>query len=498
MWPLAIASVIGLLYCLNVQRPFHQIGFVGVFAIALFGVGTSWTYEGIISLGDVDPTVAVGLVALFVVVYAAFFTVVLNVVHFAISRVWRTLFKQVPTGVHFLGWCAGWLVFETTNYITFLDSSFPWLHLGYAFTDTWLVGLAALGGVSLVATGALLTAVGLLRLQTLRQWSLLLIGIPWIAGAFAIQHDWTEAGEDVNVALVQPNVTLAEKFEEGGLELAWDSHIRLSAEAAAADLVIWPEGSLPARVHQIQGDLHSLANLLGTTIVLGAYVEEEQRGEKRIYNGVIAYQPQEPDAPMFLKTKLVPFGEYTPFAWLVQPIREQMEIKYSDLSPGHEAQPSISIDCCTFSVSVCYEIAFPFLIAERSHKTDFLVAVSEDGWFGNSLGPAQHMQIARMRAIETGRYIVRATSSGITGVIDPKGRLVETLPQFEADVLQTNIFKMTGATPFSSFGVLVSVMAPFFTAILAALGLPLMYWLIGLVGRRSGTEGTDENDSGEE
>ena len=125
-----------------------------------------------------------------------------------------------------------------------------------------------------------------------------------------------------------------------------------------------------------------------------------------------------------IKQKLVPFGEHIPFEPVLRPLMKWLNLPTSGLRPGRGQPESMNLDEVNVGVMICYEIAFPGYVAQRSRDADFLVTISEDGWFGNSIGPAQHMQIARMRAIETARYVARATTTGISGIVDPKGKLV--------------------------------------------------------------------------
>lgn len=433
--------------CLNRATLLHTFGILLFFGIGKFSIGASWIYEGLITLGNIAPSLATALVAAFVLFYSLFFAFTLTIVKFWIGATVPLFRRSEHLAIRSLPLCAGWLVFEQANYLTALDTSFPWLDIGYAFADTWIAGLATIGGITLVSLGVLVVAAGLLMIASMPRLSVVFIGLPWIAGALALQQEWTEADGQLDVALVQANVSLQDRFSEDGLKLAWSTHIDLTVSARQADLIIWPEGSIPIVEHRAAEQLQLLAKQLDTNILLGIYIEDANREDQKVHNGAVAIEPLGRKS-QFLKYKRVPFGEYTPFEWIFEPIQSGMNIPNSNIEAGPLRQSPLSTDCCTMGVSICYEIAFPYLIGRRAKNTDFLVAMSEDGWFGNSLGPAQHMQIARMRAIETQRYVVRATSSGITGIVNPKGKLVESLPANEPGVLTSTIDKRTGSTPF--------------------------------------------------
>ena len=433
--------------CLNRTALLNTFGILLFFGIGKFSIGASWIYEGLITLGNITPSLATGLVAAFVLFYSLFFALTLTIVKFWVSTTVPVFRRSEHLAIRSLPLCAGWLVFEQANYLTALDTSFPWLDIGYSFIDTWLAGLATIGGITFVSAGVLVVVVGLLMVGSMPRWSIVLIGFPWIAGALASQQEWTEADGQLDVALVQANVSLQDRFSEDGLDLAWSTHMDLTVQARDADLIVWPEGSIPIVEHMAAEHLHLLAKQLNTNILLGIYIEDDDRKDQKVHNGAVAVEPIGHKS-QFLKYKRVPFGEYTPFEWIFQPIQSGMNIPNSNIEAGPLRQSPLTIDCCTMGISICYEIAFPYLIGRRAKNTDFLVAISEDGWFGNSLGPAQHMQIARMRAIETQRYVVRATSSGLTGIVNPKGKLVEVLPANEPGVLTSTIETRTGSTPF--------------------------------------------------
>jgi apolipoprotein N-acyltransferase len=155
---------------------------------------------------------------------------------------------------------------------------------------------------------------------------------------------------------------------------------------------------------------------------------------------------------VYHKRHLVPFGEYLPFDALLRPITQALRIPVANFSPGPEAQPLLQAAGYPVGASVCYEIAFGAEIIRSLPEARFLVTVSNDAWFGNSIGPHQHLQIARARAAETRRYLLRATNTGITAIIAPDGSLVSRAAQFEVEVLTGRIAPRAGATPYVVWG----------------------------------------------
>ncbi|MCY3885215.1 MAG: hypothetical protein OXG24_09935, partial [Gammaproteobacteria bacterium] len=237
VWPVALGSIATLLFCLNRTVLVHTFGILLFFGIGKYAIGTSWIYEGLITLGNIKPSLATGLVSAFVLFYSLFFAIALTVVKFWVGLTAPQFRRSRHLAIRSLPFCAGWLLFEQANYLTALDTSFPWLDLGYAFTDTWLAGLAPIGGITLVSATAVAGVVGLLMLASMPRVSLLVIGAPWIAGALLLQQEWTQAERELDVALVQADVSIAEKFAEDGLDLAWETHVDLSLQAQDADIV---------------------------------------------------------------------------------------------------------------------------------------------------------------------------------------------------------------------------------------------------------------------
>ena len=154
----------------------------------------------------------------------------------------------------------------------------------------------------------------------------------------------------------------------------------------------------------------------------------------------------------YIKRRLVPFGEYVPLEGVLRGLIQFFDLPMSRNISGPLMQPPVVAGNLLLSLSICYEVAYPELVRQSTRDADLLVTVSNDTWFGSSIGPWQHLQMARMRTLENGRAMVRATNNGVTALIDHQGRLKATLPQFEAGVLRGDIEIRTGSTFFTQFG----------------------------------------------
>jgi apolipoprotein N-acyltransferase len=182
--------------------------------------------------------------------------------------------------------------------------------------------------------------------------------------------------------------------------------------------------------------------------------------EQRYYNAVVSLGTSPTQG--YAKSHLVPFGEFVPpgFGWIVAVLR----IPLSDFSRGSDGQRPLRLAGQRVALNVCYEDAFGPEIIRQLPEATLLANVSNVAWFGDSLAPAQHLRIARMRSIETGRTMLRATNTGVTAVIDPRGAVVGRLPSFSAGVLEASVQGYEGATPYVRAGNLPVVAAALLVA----------------------------------
>lgn len=442
------------------RKFFHRLIVFFSFGVGTYGVGTSWVHNSFRETGDVSTTVTLWVTALFVCAAATVFAAIFV----AIQEIWprRPRFVETSKRQFTFTWndpteesrhsvfstALAWIVFELHNTLVQYELAFPWLQAGYAFIDTWLVGFATVGGVTLVSSLALVTAMVFYRIQRIRLITMVLGVLPWVFGFGLLHVQWTQPLEYKEVALVQSNLTISEKVINP--THSWLVHTSLSFVEEEVDYVIWPEAAIHSRLNQeIVDALYSLAARLDASVIVGMYGETFYKDDDSIlHNVAIGVSESSVEHNEYVKVKMVPFGEYIPLEQVLRPVMEWLNLPTSDLRPGTKKPENMILDDVNVGMSICYEIAFPSYIAARSKRANFLVTISEDGWFGNSIGPAQHMQIARMRALETGRYVARATTKGISGIIDPKGKLVATIPANESGVVRGTIQTVEGETWF--------------------------------------------------
>jgi apolipoprotein N-acyltransferase len=340
-------------------------------------------------------------------------------------------------------WLRGWLL-----------TGFPWLQLGYSQVDAPLAGLAPWLGVLGVSWGAALSAALLVALASstapARRLAGLALVVLW-AGAWALgQVPWTiPVGQPLRALLVQGNIPQDQKWLAERKQATLERYRDLS-RVGGAELVIWPETAVPALYHRARDFLEAVAAELqeqGAHLLAGVPVKDLESG--RYHNSVVAMA----DSPVFYhKRHLVPFGEYLPLPGLLGWVVQVMQIPMSDFSPG-PAQPTLLPAAGQLlGVSVCYEDAFGAEVIDTLPQATLLVNVSNDAWFGDSIAPAQHLQIARMRSQESGRDLLRATNTGISAFIDSRGRITRQAPQFQAVALSGEVQGRAGATPYVRLG----------------------------------------------
>jgi apolipoprotein N-acyltransferase len=435
-----------------------------VFGLGMFGLGVSWVYVSMHNFGNMPAPLAAFATALFVAGLSAYF---------ALFGWCQARFFRMRGRFHFLLVLpALWVLFEWLR--GWLLTGFPWLDLGYSQVDTPLSGYAPWLGVYGVSYFCVLSA-GLLAAgadepKKFIKYILPGLALVWIGGWLAGKVAWVQpVNHPVRVALIQGNVPLADKWRPDNRRAIMARYLALSEAAPKSDLIVWPEAAIPAYLDEVDPDylesLRRFAQTSKTDFLIG--VIERDRDRHHYYNSVISIGPH-PGA--YRKHHLVPFGEYPPleplFGWLMQ----SLQIPMSDFSAGPADQPPLRAAGQRLGVSVCYEDAFGEEVIRTLPQATLLVNVSEDAWFGDSLAPHQRVQMARMRAIEAGRPMLRAANTGPSVVIGDHGHIIARSPEFRTHVLAAVVQPMQGETPYARFGNLPAVA---FMAALVAAGLAI-------------------------
>ncbi len=412
-----------------------------LFGLAQFGLGVSWVFNSIYEFGQAPAILAAILTIAFILAIALYPSLCGYLVtrYFPNSQVVK-LVVVFPAMWTLVEWLRSWLF-----------TGFPWLLFGQAHVDTVVANvipvLGVLGASWINVTIAGLLVVVFISSNKLRMVSIGIFVAIWLVIGSLGRIQWVQPrDESLTISMVQGNIPQDEKWQADRRIETLESYAALTQQVWSSDLVIWPESAIPAYYSEVKDwflePLSVKARQEKTDLLIGLFMLDPDG--KRTYNSLIALTDQ---VNFYNKRHLVPFGEYLPFRGLLKIIERWLIIPMSDLSAGNN-RPLLTLAGHPAGVSICYEDAYGNETADALPEAEFLINVSNDAWFGDSLAPHQHLEIARLRSLETGRFLLRSTNTGISAVIDAQGRIVARSPQFKTDVLTAVIQPYTGQTPF--------------------------------------------------
>jgi apolipoprotein N-acyltransferase len=441
-------------------RAASLLGFA--FGFGLFTCGIGWIYVALHTYGAMPAVLAALATAAFAAYLALYPGVALYVAARVAPRAW---WFAVPACWTLGEWLRGWVF-----------TGFPWLAVGYSQVP-WspFAGYAPVLGVYGVTLVVAVIAAGAAGARTVcgaGGWKRATAGLVALAllGAGLALVPWTRpTGAPFEATLVQGNVAQDLKFREDRLVRTLVSLEDLVARTRSP-LVILPETALPLLLHEVPVPyLERLAGYArgnGGDLLVGVF-QNDPVGSDRYFNAVVNLGTA--PAQRYRKHHLVPFGEFIPLKALLAPvINDWLQIPLSDQTRGDARQQPIAVAGQRVAVNICYEDVFGEEIIGQLPQATVLVNMTNDAWYGESWASRQHLQISQMRALETGRTMLRATNTGMTAVVDHRGRVLASLPQFRAELLTANVQGREGATPFVRLG-----NAP---ALLLALGLLAFAW----------------------
>jgi apolipoprotein N-acyltransferase len=344
-----------------------------------------------------------------------------------------------------MDWLRGWLF-----------TGFPWLQLGYSQSDAPLASLATVGGIHLVTFAVAVTAGAIIVVffqdGARRLVAIALAAALWLGGWLLDGRAWTRpAGEPIDVALLQGAIPQNEKWLVENRAVTLGLYRDLNREALGAKIIVWPESAVPILAHEAVTFLDGIRResaARGSDVMLGLLDFDLESGEIR--NGL--YSMGSDGDGWYYKRRLVPFGEFFPVPEAVRDWMRLQSLPYYDMTPGAEHQPPLTAGGQRLAATICYEDAYGADQLAALPASTLLVNVTNNAWFGDSSAPHQQLQMARFRALEAGRYLMRATSNGITAVIGPDGAVLATIPQFERGILKYQVQPRTGLTPYARIG----------------------------------------------
>jgi len=475
-WPLIFVGVAGFFWLSLRATNQRQAAWLGwLFGVGQFGLGISWIYS---SMQTVQTPVWLGL--LLTAVFC------LAVALCSLFQLWffHRFLRRLPLALTLIAplW---WVVNEWVR--EWFLTGMPWLYTGYALSDTLMVQNAALAGiyglsllVVLIAAWSLHVAINLSeqRRSTALKFTAMivaLVGITSLLGLVRPASHWTTAIGSLKVAAIQSNVDQRLKWSSAQQQPTLDFYAKVLQDLPDIDLMLWPEAAmtlLPDQIPNYIADIQQLGEQRDMAIVTGMITRQDER----FYNSVLGYGSAVGE---YQKQHLVPFGEYMPLESLLRGTIAFFDLPSSDMYPASEPQWPISAELkgqpYFIAPVICYEATYPDLVRKLAKNSHIIAVVSNDAWFGDSIAPHQHLQITRMRAIENGRDLVRATQNGISALIDADGRILSQSEQFVSAQLIGELTLRSGLTPFQR---LPSGFVPWL-----CLSIVLLCYLIGQRGR---------------
>lgn len=431
-----------------------------VFGIGLFAGGAHWIYVSIHFFGGANAFIAALMVVLFVLFVSLPVMLFGWLASFAahLSLVLRALLVY-PAAWVLTEWFRGWVL-----------TGFPWLQLGTTQIDTWLAHYAPITGVLgvswLVALGAGALVVALHGHWVQRGIALSAV-LTTTAGGYGLSLvNWTQpAGEPLYISTLQGNVDQLTKWDAAFRNENVQAYLDLMdgdkyPDVVNSHLIIWPETALSDFFHLSKDDvmlpLQDFAREAETDMLVGGFFHD--KGKEVVYNAVMAvgagHDVEKSLATaegVYGKQHLVPFSEYIPLLKYLRFLENIIKLPYDNVTPWQGGN-TLTVAGQPVRLSVCYEDAYAEEMIAGLPDATLLINVSNDGWFTGSIEPQQHAEIARMRALETGRYLVRATNNGVTAMINEKGKVVNSIPQYEAGVMSEYATPFSGATPYVRVG----------------------------------------------
>lgn len=449
LYPLALIGLIGLLVSfIYSSRPKQAMQRGFLFGLGFFGLGMYWIYISIYQFGEA-PIVLAGLLTLLLIMLLASIPALVGyfLVRFYSYNNILTLCVAFPALWAFSEWVRNWLF-----------TGLPWLLMGSSQTNYLFKGIAPLAGVIMIsfilAHVAGVCVYAWLSVKRKRIYSAIYLIVLTLGLLYASSLTWTHPiGKPITTSLVQADIAQSLKWDPEQAQKTVEKYQALSAPLWDKNqLIIWSEAAIPTPMPASAATVTALeltAKKYHSGLIFG--VPTRTANGQSSYNaamGVGAIQGE------YYKRHLVPFGEFFPAAALSSILLRYLEIPMSDFTAGEVAQAPMQMGDILFSIFICYEIIFPEEVGTIVARTNpnVLVVLSDDAWFGHSPAQAQQLQMAQMRAMETGRYVLSATNNGLTAVINQDGEIIAKSPAYQTATLTAQVQPMAGRTPWLNRG----------------------------------------------
>ncbi len=463
---LAVVSI-GYLFILCLTQPTKIIvQCYFCFGLILFVVGLYWLYISIHTVSGGPIWLAILLIVIlsvFMALYYALAGYLISISYTKFQSQSLTLLIIAPSIWVLIEWFRGWFL-----------SGFPWFSMGYSQTNTYLSNWAPIGGIYMVSwiCGICAGLVALIylgkRKQSYKAAAALttIIIVSLLLGMFS----WTQStGEKFTVSLVQGGIQQERKWLPGEFSKTLDLYKSSLKASNKSDLVVWPEVAIPSIATNVESYLDDLKKVVKENqiqmLLFGILTSDKISGEIR--NSMMAIGSSD---VVYHKRHLLPFGEYFPVPDLIRSWLQSMGLPNRDIQRGDTIQDMPQLNNILIAPSICYEDIFGSELLGYFPEANLLVNITNNAWFGKSFASEQHFQMSIMRAIESGRYLLRATNTGVTAIVEPNGT-VERAQSFKYSILSGTFEPMIGNTPYTKYGNSLIVILMILNLFLAIYGL---------------------------
>ena len=456
LWYLSFAAITTLCILLSLQSHSTKLiaGIVFSFALSSNLGSLFWLHQVLAGYGEMPMVLVLGVILLFAAYLALFPT--------GFIALGNICFKKQATRRILLVTPIMWVLGEELS--GWLFTGFPWSSLAYTQIESIFRHLAPLTGAAGI-TWALVFVAATTALF-IRQRRLIYLFTPICLTGLLLWLGtivYTDNLTPVKTALMQGNIPTETKWNPELIAPTFKTYFKLLDENKDAQIIVWPESAIPVLENQAVNLIKTLDAELAashTSLITGVQYYDHQK--ETFYNGVIGLGLMDRANTMhyefgqsnrYYKRHLVPIGEFVPFESVLRLLGPIFNMPMSSFTRGPKIQPNIVASGLNVATAICYEIIFSGEMRHQITKdTNLIVTVSNDGWFSNTNGPYQHLNIARMRAMEFRKPILRATNNGVTAVIDSLGNVLKTIPENKETTLRTEFVPTQGQTPYARFG----------------------------------------------
>lgn len=420
----------------------HALGFF--YGLGYFGLGVSWVIISIHDYGHLNYLLS-GIATLAFIAYLSLFPA-------SVSYLFKRLLSKERQLYNMLLFASLWSLSEYLRASLF--TGFPWLIIGTSLIDTPLKNLfpiLGLYGLSLLCCFCSALLATLIKEQsTKRYWYAIAFSLLIISPAALNKADWTTMEkESVSVGVVQGNLAMRDKWDEALFWNLLDYYEKTINSLLGKGLIILPESAIPLPARYLNEYLHKLhqsTSAAKSSLILGI-LQPTDDNESNYYNSIISLGEAQGG---HIKRQLVPFGEYIPKPFAA--INQWLGLPAPNILPGKKKQSLIKIGGHPIASLICYEIAYPNLLRAQMPMAQWIVSISDNGWFGHSFASYQQLQMAQVLSSLTGRFHIVVNNDGLSSVINNRGEIVEGLPAFRSGVLESQVNPAKGTTPWIIWG----------------------------------------------